>query len=34
MPELYCENCGGKFWWYNNSRMYCRNCIAKLHLTN
>lgn len=32
MPDIYCDSCHKKFWWIDDSRHYCRNCIEKFKI--
>ena len=29
MPDIICDGCHKKFWWYDTSRHYCYNCREK-----
>lgn len=29
MPDIYCNGCHKRFWWYDNNIEYCNNCKEK-----
>ena len=29
MPEFHCTKCRGTFWWMDDSKPLCNNCMQK-----
>jgi predicted amidophosphoribosyltransferase len=32
MPSVRCSCCRKDFWWYDNSKPYCRKCADKFKI--